>query len=99
MCTIPIFLWDQLLEQAELTLDLLRQDTADTSKSSWEYLHCRPFNYDDTPLVPLGTPVIIYNKPSQQKSWDYRGRNGFSAGVALDNYFCQRAIYYEMKAL
>ena len=99
MCTIPQMLWNQLLEQAEITLNIMLQDTADPSKPAWKYLHGRLFNYDDTPLVPLGTPVIIYNKPSQQKSWDYRGRNGFSAGVALDNYFCQRAIYYEMKAL
>ena len=33
---LPIFLWDHLLEQAELTLNLMRQATADTRKSSWE---------------------------------------------------------------
>ena len=85
----PNFLLDQLLEQDELTINLMRKATADPRKSAWEYLHYRPFNYDDTPLGPLGIPVIIHNKPIQCKSWDCRGRNVFSAGVDINHYRCQ----------
>ena len=77
----------------------MRQATADPSKSAWEYLHVRPFNYYATPLVPLGIPVIMHNKPSRRKSWDYRQRNDFSAGVALKHYCCQLTIDAETKAV
>ena len=92
-------LWDQLLEQAGLTLNPMRQATADTSKSAWCYLHGIPFNYDSTQLGPLGIPVIVHNKPSRHKFWDYRGRNGFSSGVALNHYFFQQAIDAETKSV
>ena len=62
-------------------------------------LACQPFNYDDTPLGPLGITVIIHNKPCQRKYWDYRGRNGFSASVAFNYYCCQQSIDAETKAV
>ena len=95
----PKFLWDQLLEQAELTLNLMRKVTTDPRKPAWEYLHVRSFNYDATPLGPLGISFIMHNKPSRLKYWDYRGRNGFSAGVVLNHYRCQQAIDAETKAV
>ena len=99
MCKITLFLWNQLWGQAELTLNLMLQAMADPSKSAWEYLDGRPFNYYATPLGPLGIPVIIHSKPSQCKSWYYRGRNGFSAGFALNHYRCQRALDTETKVV
>ena len=77
----------------------MRQATADPRKSSWEYLHGRLFNYDATPLGPLGIPVIIHNKPRWRKYRDYRGRNGFSASVALNHYRFQRAIDTKTKVV
>ena len=75
------------------------QATADTRESAWEYLHGRPLNYDATPLAPLGIPVIIHNNSSRHKTWDYRGRDDFSAGAALNHYCCQKAIDSKTKAL
>ena len=95
----PKCLWDQILEQAKLTLNLIKQATVDPSKLSCEYLHGRPFNYDATPIGPLGIPFIMQNKPSQQKYSYSRGRNGLSAGVALIHYLCQLAIDAETKAV
>ena len=45
--------WDQLLPQAELTLNLLHQAIIQTELSAWIYL-MGAFNYDATPLGPLG---------------------------------------------
>ena len=83
----PNVLWDQLLEQADPTLNIMHQATANPTKAAWEYLHGRPCNYDSTPIGTLGIPIIIHNKPIQRRSWYYRGRNGFSAGVVLKHYF------------
>ena len=62
-------------------------------------MHDRPFNYDATPLGPLGIPVIIHNKPIRLKSWNYIIRDGFGAGAVLNNYLCQRAIDIETKVV
>ena len=85
------------MEQAEITLNIMLQATADPRKSAWEYLHGRPFNYDATPLGPLGIPIIIHNKSDRCKSWYYRGQYFFSAGAALNHCRCQRAIDAETK--
>ena len=44
--------WDQLLPQAELTLNLLRQAKIKPELSAWTYM-MGEFNYDATPLGPL----------------------------------------------
>ena len=46
---IPRNLWDILLPQTELPLNLLRQATLDPSQSAWAYFH-GALNYDATPI-------------------------------------------------
>eukprot|EP00804_Cyclotella_cryptica_P030727 CCRYP_009139-RA/>CCRYP_009139-RA protein AED:0.22 eAED:0.22 QI:0/0/0/1/0/0/4/0/733 len=89
--SFPNYLWDKLLPQTELTLNLLRQATISPSLSAWEAFH-GIFNYDATPLGPMGCPVIIHNKASTRKSWDFRGRDGFSIGPALLHYRCFQVV-------
>ena len=45
----PSYLWNLLLPQTELTLNLLRQSTTDPTISAWEFFS-GPFNYDVTPM-------------------------------------------------
>ena len=83
--------WDQLLPQAELTLNLLRQANIQPEISAWTYL-MGAFNYDATPLGPLGFTVMIHKKTSNQKSWDFRSKEGWSVGVSFEHYRCQLVI-------
>ena len=62
--------WDQLLPQAELTLNLLRQARVQPDISSWEFL-MGPLNYDSTYLGTLGCPVMLHKKISNRNSWDF----------------------------
>ncbi len=94
--SFPKFLWDKLLEQTELTLNLLRQATLNPRMSAWEYFN-GAFDYAATPLGPIGCRVIIHNKPSTRKSWDQRGRDGYSAGPALKHYRCFTVINKKTK--
>ena len=41
------------------------------------------------PLVPLGINVIVHANPRRCKSWDFRGKDGWSVGVSLKHYRCQ----------
>ena len=58
---------------------------------AWEYF-AGPFNYNVTPLGPLGFRVITHHKTLTQKSWEFRGLNGWSLGTSHENYRCQNYI-------
>ena len=94
----PGYLWDHLLEQAEITVNLLRQATLNPRISAWEYFN-GPFDYNVTPLGPLGSRVIIHNKAGSRRSWDFRGVEGWSIGPAMVHYRCTKACKATTKAI
>ena len=96
--SFPNYLWDHILPQIELTLNLLQQSTLSPAMSAWEHLH-GPFNFDATPLGPIGCPVIIHTKPSIRKTWDFCGRSGFNIGPALKHYRCFHVVDGATKAI
>jgi hypothetical protein len=63
----PPYLWDLLLPQAELTLNLLRQATLNPRISAWEFFQ-GPFDFNKTPLGPVGCRVLIHAKPATRRS-------------------------------
>ena len=67
----PRHFWDILLPQTEITLNLLRQATANPAISPWKYFNGK-FNYNATPLGPFRIIVIFHTKTVRQKSWDFR---------------------------
>ena len=87
----PINLWDLLLSQTELTLNLLRKATLDPTRYAWSYSH-GPFNYDTTPIRPLGCDIITHKKTGTRHSWDFRGADGWYVGVALQHYRCHTIV-------
>ena len=72
----PQFLWDLLLPQAELTLNLLHQATLNPRISAWE-LSQGPFTFNKMPLGLAGCRVLIHAKPATRRSWDFRAKPGF----------------------
>ena len=78
----PKYIWDNLLVQIELTINLLRQATLNPIMSAWEYYN-GAFDYIATPLGPIGCKIIIHTTSNKIKSWYQRGREGFSVGNAL----------------
>ena len=94
----PKYMWDNLLVQTELTINLLRQATLKPIMSAWEYFN-GDFDYTATPLVPIGCKIIIHATSNKRKSWDQRGREGFSVGPALQHYRCIQSIDSKTKEL
>ena len=80
----PRNLWDLLLPQTELTLNLLRQSTLDPSRSAWSYFH-GPFNYDATLIGHLGCDIIAHKKTGTRHSLEFCGAAGWNVGVALQH--------------
>lgn len=94
--SFPADRWDLLLPHTELTLNLLRHSP--TQASAWENLF-GPYNFDATPIGPAGCRVLMHNKATLQKSWDYRCREGFYVGPALKHYRCYQVLGKDTRAL
>jgi hypothetical protein len=86
--TFPLHLWDRLLPQAEITLNLLRtlrlhpQLSTDT--------HFRGLvDYNKTAFAPPGCKIIAHEKPGKRRTWAPHGHHGYSLGPAMYHYRCQ----------
>ena len=95
----PRNLWDLLLPQTKMTLNMLRQETSDPTTSVWDFFAGKKFNYSATPFGPLGINVIVHAKRGLRKSWNSRGKDGWGVGVSLKHYSCQLVIPKLSKSL
>ena len=64
--------WDRLIDQYELTLNLLRESRLNPKLSAWVYLFGE-FDYMKTPLAPPGTKCLVHSKMSQRGTWALNG--------------------------
>jgi hypothetical protein len=85
----PIFLWDQLLHQATLTLNLLRQSRINPKLSAYAQLHGQ-FDFNRTPLAPPGTRAVKHIKTDKRNSWAMHGELAWYVGPAMEHYRCYR---------
>ncbi len=69
-------LWDDFLPQVELTLNLLQFSQHDLTKSANKEVKGK-FDYNKTPLAPLGTKGLVYNDPAIHASWAPHGTNAY----------------------
>ena len=61
----PNNLWDKLLPQAEITINLLRQSNATPTVSAYAHM-CGPFDYNKMPLAPMGCNVQVHEKRTNE---------------------------------
>ena len=85
----PLELWDELVPQAEITLNLMRTCRSNPAISAFEAVR-GPFDINKTPIAPAGTRVVVHVKPLIRASWDAHGVEGFYVGPALEHYRCYR---------
>ena len=83
----PIHEWDRLLDQAELTVNLLRNSRVNPSLSAHAYLHGN-HDFNKVPLAPPGTKLVVHSKPDKRASWAYHGEDGWYVGPAPHHYRC-----------
>ena len=97
LCTcdpsFPLYLWDDLLPQALLTLNLMRASAISPTLSAYEVLR-GPFDFNRHPLLPLGMRVLCFenSKSPQRGTWDPHGKPGFYIGPSLPHYRCFRVF-------
>ena len=83
----PLHLWCRLLDQAELTLNMLCTSRINPNLSAHEQLH-GIHDFNATPLAPPGTKCIAHEKSSQHGTWAPHGQHGWYVGAAPEHYRC-----------
>ena len=69
-------LWDWLLPQTELTLNMLQARNIKLLVSAHAYMKDQ-HDYNKLPLAPLGCHTMTHNKPEIRTSWGPRASKGF----------------------
>jgi hypothetical protein len=92
----PLHLWDRLIPQAVLALNLLRGSRINPKLSVWAQIN-EPYDYNATPIAPPGIRVVVYEPPSQRGSWAAHGENGWYVGPSFDHYHCYRVWIRDTK--
>ena len=81
-----MFLWCELLEQAELTINHLRPYHLNPSISAYEGIFGEKFDFLSHSIHPPGTKVLVLDPVTTRQSWAPHGLLGFYLGPALKHY-------------
>jgi hypothetical protein len=81
----PPSLWNRLLPQTEITLNLLRQFNALPNTSAYTHLS-GPFDYNKMPLAPMGCEVQVHEKADKRGTWAYHSVDGWYLSTSPDHY-------------
>jgi hypothetical protein len=77
----PMHLWDILLPQAVITLNMLRTSRINTFGQ---------YDFNRAPMAPPGTRIIAHDTPSRRQTWAPHGQDGWYIGPALEHYRCYK---------
>jgi hypothetical protein len=74
--SFPMHLWDRLLPQAEITLNLLRTSRLHPQLSAATHYHGL-VDYNRTAFAPPGFKTIAHEKPGKRRTWAPHGQHGY----------------------
>jgi hypothetical protein len=92
----PVHLWDRLLPQAEITLNLVRGSRLHPQLSTAAH-YDGLIDYNKTVFGPPGCKIIAHEKPAKRRTWAAHGQPGWSMGPAMQHYRCQN-VYIKATA-
>jgi hypothetical protein len=94
----PQYLWDEMLLQAEITINMLRPYDGNTSICAYEGIFGHKYDFMAHPLAPVGTAVMVYTSPDQRENFASHGVPGFYIGPIINNYRSFRVYITHTKA-
>jgi hypothetical protein len=80
-------LWDRLLPQAVITLNMLRISRINPKLSASTHMYGQ-YDYNRVPMAPPGTIIIAHETPNRRRTWAPHGQYGCYTGPALEHYRC-----------
>eukprot|EP01034_Spumella_vulgaris_P021900 gene21900-27977_t len=90
--SFPLDLWDELLPQVDLCLNILRPFGPRPEISAYEGIHGSQYDFSAHPIAPCGTHVLIHETPEQRASWAPHGVPGFYLGPAPKHFRAYRVF-------
>ena len=94
--SFPVNLWEKIIPQAVISLNLLRASRINPKLSAYAQIFGQ-FSYNATPIGPPGTHVLVHVKPDIRDSWAPHATDGWYIGPAMHHRRCYRTIIWETK--
>ncbi len=82
----PPNLWDWLLPQTEITINLIRQSNATPNVLAYAHLSGF-FDYTKMPLAPMGCEAQMHEKTNKRGTWAYHLIDGWYL-ITLPEHYC-----------
>jgi hypothetical protein len=82
-------LWDRLVPQVVMTLNLLRQSKKTPSIFAYQHVNGN-FDYNKMLLAPLGCAVEMHKSTNRWKTWDPHSLSGWYLGTSTEHYRCHK---------
>jgi hypothetical protein len=82
----PMHLWDILLPQAFITLNMLRTSRINPKLSATTHISGQ-YDFNRAPMAPPGTRIIAHETPSRRRTWAPHGQDGWYIGPALNRCY------------
>jgi hypothetical protein len=78
----PMHLWDRLLPQAVITLNMLRISRINPKLSASTHIYGQ-YDYNRAPMAPPGTRIIAHETPYRRRTWAPHAQYGLYIGPAF----------------
>jgi hypothetical protein len=85
--SFPMHLWDSLLPQAVITLNMLRTSGINPKLSAATHIYGQ-YDFNRAPMATQGTRIIAHKTPNRRQTWDPHGQDGLYIGPSLEHYRC-----------
>jgi hypothetical protein len=89
--SFPLAHWCRLTTQSNATLNMMRSCCLNPLLSTHEALE-GTFSLDAMSMAPLGTEVLVHQKPRRRKTWGYHAGKAWYLSHASTHYCCIRVI-------
>jgi hypothetical protein len=85
--SFTMHLWDRLLPQSVITLNMLRTSRINPKLSASTHIYGQ-YDFNRAPMAPPGTRIIAHGTPNRRRTWAPHGQDGWYIGPALEHYRC-----------
>jgi hypothetical protein len=83
----PMHLWDRLLPQEVITLNMLGISQINPNVSASTHIDGQ-YDYNRAPMASPGTRIIAHETLNRRRTWAPHGQDGWYIGPALEHYRC-----------
>jgi hypothetical protein len=88
--SFPMHLWDRLLPQEVITLNMLRTSIINPKLSAATHIYAQ-YDFNRAPMASPGTRIIAHETPNRRRTWDPHGQDKLNL-IIYFNCACTKPI-------